>query len=190
MWDSPASGVWEPFGVGVWLLVALVGIVRAVANAWGLMAWVSWAGLALGLAEAVRWAGQLGDPGWAFAGGAMAVAGLAVAVSGGVVTLARVAMAHRGDVLGTQLTNQWERQRDHTAQRELVHGARNAMMAIEGAFETLDRFGDRLSDAQRTELQGIVRRGIENLRTVLAPPPDGAGAGPGQSGSADAGGPG
>jgi hypothetical protein len=54
-------------------------------------------------------------------------------------------------------------------ERERAHEIRNALLAIEGASLTLDRYDDRLSPEDRAQLSDAMLNGFEHLRTLLTP---------------------
>lgn len=167
-----------PFTLGFWCLVvavawfaaAFVGIVRAVDRGWVLLGWVSWAAVALGLAELARWQASIQDAGWAFVSGAMGGTGLLVGAVGGIWALAGVALRHRSDLYGLLLDDQVREQADQGERRELAHEIRNALLAVEGATATMERLGDRLTDDQRRQLQRVVQSGMANLRALVDAP--------------------
>lgn len=164
------AGSWSVTVAVAWFAVAFVGIVRSVDRGWVLLGWVSWAAVALGLAELARWQASGQGVGWAFVSGAIGGTGLLIAAIGGTWALAGVALRHRSDLYGLLLDDQVREQADQGERRELAHEIRNALLAVEGATATMERLGDRLTEDQRRQLQRVVQSGMANLRALVEEP--------------------
>ena len=164
-------GLWNLVAAVAWFATALIGIIRSVDRGWVLLGWVSWAAVALGLAELARWQASVQDEGWAFVSGAMGGTGLLVGAVGGTWALAGVALRHRSDLYGLLLDGQVREAADQGGRRELAHEIRNALLAVEGATATMERLGDRLTEDQRRQLQRVVQSGMANLRALVDGPP-------------------
>lgn len=161
---------WSLLSAAAWFGLALVGIIRAVDRGWGLLGWMSWAGVAIGISELARWEATTHGGGWAFVSGAMGAAGLLIGAIGGTWALARVATTHRSDVYSLLLDDRSRQERERGERRELAHEIRNALLAVEGATATMERLGDRLTEEQRQQLQRIVQSGMASLRALVSEP--------------------
>ena len=152
-----------------WFGVGVVGLLRSIAHGWGLLGWASWAAVAIGISELAHV--TLGATGLGhLVGAAMVTAALLVAAIGGGAVLAAVAITRRGDLYGMVLDSR-RRTADAVDERsEFVHEVRNAVLVIEGAASTLERLGDQLEVDQRRRVEQALRRGIADLRELVASP--------------------
>lgn len=132
--------------------------------------WLAAAAVGLGLAEAV--AAQ------ALAAGASVGAGTALlrAVAQGLALLGttgdleQIVQRHRARLLEAEVGMEALRARrraEQAAQEERAHDARNALLAIDGAAQTLERHRDRLDPADRQALAEAVTGEIERLHRLI-----------------------
>jgi signal transduction histidine kinase len=156
----------------VWATVAIVALVHGLAQASLLMGWVAWLAVGVSTAELARFAAWLHTPDWLGLTASASVLGLLVATLGVAGTLGRSAIDRRGQLHAASI---YERARKHAADgrdRERAHEIRNALFAIEGANQALERYGDQLSSADRADLSAAVTRGIAHLRDLVDPRPE------------------
>ena len=156
----------------VWAVVAVVALVHGIAQASLLMGWVAWLAVGVSTAELARFAAWLHTPDWLGLTASASVLGLLVATLGLAGSLGRSAIDRRGQLHAASI---YERAREHAADgrdRERAHEIRNALFAIEGATQALERYGDRLSTEDRTDLSAAVTRGIAHLRHLVDPRPE------------------
>jgi signal transduction histidine kinase len=156
----------------VWAAVAIVALVHAVAQASLLMGWMAWLAVGVSAAELARFGAWLHTPEWLGLTASASVLGLLVATLGVAGSLGRSAIDRRGQLHAASI---YERAREHAADgrdRERAHEIRNALFAIEGATQALERYGDRLSPTDRADLSLAVTRGIAHLRDLVDPRPE------------------
>ena len=156
----------------VWAAVAIIALVHAMAQASLLMGWVAWLAVGVSAAELARFGAWLHTPDWLGLTASASVLGLLVAALGVAGGLGRSAVDRRGQLHAASI---YERAREHAADdrdRERAHEIRNALFAIEGATQALERYGDRLSPTDRADLNAAVTRGITHLRDLVDPRPE------------------
>ena len=153
----------------VWAAAAIVALVHAMTQASLLMGWVAWLAVGVSAAELARFGAWLHAPEWLGLSASASALGLLVATLGVAGNLGRSAIDRRGQLHAASI---YERAREHAADgrdRERAHEIRNALFAIEGATQALERYGDRLSPADRADLSTAVTRGIAHLRDLVDP---------------------
>jgi signal transduction histidine kinase len=159
---------WITVVVGLsWIVVGILGVMRAMNRSHVLMGWVSWAIIAIGLSEFIHAMAVMGMYNALLGGHAVRVGALLVALTGVALALSRFAVARRGDVHGVRLIGHRREADQADAARVRAHELRNALMAIEGTHLTLQRHGDRLTDEQRAELQRAFFGGLSHVRGLL-----------------------
>jgi signal transduction histidine kinase len=159
---------WSTVVVGLsWIVVGILGVMRAMDRSHVLMGWVSWALIAIGLSEFIHAMAVMGIHDALLGGHAVRVSALLVALTGVALALSRFAVARRGDVHGVRLIGHRREADQADAARVRAHELRNALMAIEGTHLTLQRHGDRLSEDQRGELQRAFFGGLAHVRGLL-----------------------
>jgi signal transduction histidine kinase len=150
-----------------WTVVAVIGFVRAVRGTCLLRAWAAWMALALALSVTTYGLGHVLDPDLLVVGSTLRLCALLVASIGAAVGI-HLAASVRRDQLYDQAANHLveDAQRDES-DRERDHEIRNALMAIEGATQTLNRNRQRLDAEQRAHLDEIIRAGTRHLRLLV-----------------------
>ena len=156
----------------IWAAVACIALVRAVATVSATMGWVAWFTVALSAAEFARFGARIHSQEWLALTAGARFWGLMIVTLGLVSSLGRSAIDRRGQRHAASL---YERAKEHAADerdRERAHEIRNALFAIEGATQALERYGDRLSEPDRADLSTAVTRGIAHLRDLVDPRPE------------------
>jgi signal transduction histidine kinase len=153
----------------VWALAATIGLVRVVDHASVLLGWVAWLAVALAVAEFARFSAAVGSTTWLTTAGGIRAGGLLLAAIGGTTCLSRLVTARRTALHLERLDHAEHARRHQVGERERAHEIRNALLAIEGASLTLDRYDDRLSPEDRAQLSDAMLNGFEHLRTLLTP---------------------
>lgn len=163
-----AGAFWVTVGVGLsWIVVGILGVMRAMDRSHVLMGWASWAIIAIGLSELIHAMALAGMDNALLGVHAVRVSALLVALTGVALALSRLAVARRGDVHGVRLIGDRREADLVDAARVRAHELRNALMAIEGTHLTLQRHGDRLSEDQRADLQRAFFGGLAHVRGLL-----------------------
>lgn len=157
--------------LGVGLLLLAVGALRgADGNGHASLApWVTWLLAGLGVSVVARAFGHLGNDAGVLAGGMLRVVTMLTAVLGFGVVLWDTLLRQQRELYHRRIDSSAQ----ETRQRELAHEANNALMAIEGATVTLERYRDRLADEDREALTSAVTDEIRRLQRLVAPPGDG-----------------
>jgi signal transduction histidine kinase len=95
---------------------------------------------------------------------------LAIVLRGTTRELEASFLTQRADLFDTTVAVELaeaRRQAENAAHEERVHDARNAILAIEGAAQTLERFRDRLGAEQRATLSNAVSEEIRRLQRLI-----------------------
>lgn len=95
---------------------------------------------------------------------------VALVLVGSTRELEAAFVAQRAEILDQALATELEqakRRAEHAAHEERVHDARNAILAIDGAAQTLERFRDRLAPDQREALSHAVSEEIRRLQRLI-----------------------
>lgn len=153
----------------IWLAVAAIAVVRAAGRASAMMGWVTWLAVALSAAELARFAARVHSPEWLDLTAGARSWGLMIATIGLASSLSRSAIDRRHQLHAATVYECAEEHAAHGRDRERAHEIRNALFAVEGATQALERYGDRLSAADRADLSAAVSRGIDHLRNLLEP---------------------
>ncbi len=151
----------------LWALVGIIGLVRAIDRRCVLIGWVSWTALAVALAEAMRFLSWMIDSAWLVDAATVRVCGLLIAAVGSVLSITRLAIGRRTDLLTVELHRRRTEAETQSDLRERRHEIGNALTAIEGATLTLERHKERLSTEDRELLEHAVLSGIEHLRRLV-----------------------
>lgn len=100
----------------------------------------------------------------------LAMLTVALVLIGSTRELEAAFVAQRAEVLdhsvATEVVNA-KRRAEHAAHEERVHDARNAILAIDGAAQTLERYRDRLAPDQREALSHAVSEEIQRLQRLI-----------------------
>jgi signal transduction histidine kinase len=164
----PATiGVAAVLSALTWLVVTVVALVRAIGTGSVLLGWLGWMTLAFGLSELARFAAWLDDAAWLELAAGATVWGLLLAIVGLAVSVGRSAMDRRGQLHAASLFARARERVDEGADRAQAHEIRNALFAIEGATQALERFGPQLSEQDRADLSLAVTRGVDHLRGLV-----------------------
>jgi signal transduction histidine kinase len=153
----------------VWAVAAAIGLTRAVDRASVLLGWVAWLAVALAVAELARFTAAVDSAAWLTTAGGIRASGLLLAAIGGTTCLSRLVTARRTALHLERLDHAEDARRHHVGERERAHEIRNALLAIEGASLTLERYDDQLSPEDRARLADAMLDGFEHLRQLLAP---------------------
>lgn len=153
----------------VWLSVAVIAFVRAVAGSSMVVGWVAWLALALGVAELARFMTVLHHGEWVVLASSARVWGLLIATMGVTSHLARNVVDRRSELHLAELRRLEEDRDRHERERDQVHEIRNALFAIEAGTLTLERFREDLEPAEREQLSAAVANGLSNLRGLVEP---------------------
>lgn len=156
----------------IWIVVAGIALVRAVARASAMRGWVTWLAVGLSVAELARFAARVHSPEWLDLTAGARAWGLMIATVGLASSLSRSAIDRRHQLHAATVHERAEEHAAHGRDRERAHEIRNALFAVEGATQALERYGDRLSASDRADLSAAVSRGIDHLRNLLEPHPE------------------
>jgi two-component system, OmpR family, sensor kinase len=151
----------------VWAIAAAVGLLRAVAAPSVYLGWLAWLGVAFAVAELARFTALLHNDGWILAASGLWTSGLLLAAIGAVSSLSRHVVARRTHLYEVALRHAEHERHRRTGERETAHELRNAVLAIEGASLTLDRYGSRIAPEDRRQLADAVTEGFSHLRALL-----------------------
>ncbi len=156
--------------LGIGLLLLAVGAMRDAGgdSHVNLAPWVTWLLAGLGVSVVARAFGYLGNDAWVLAGGMMRVVTMVTAVLGLGVVLWDTLLRQQRELYHRRIDSSAQ----ETRQRELAHEANNALMAIEGATVTLERYRDRLADEDREALTSAVTDEIRRLQRLVSLPDD------------------
>ena len=157
--------------VAAWALLATWSLWRGLHGRRPLFAWFGLLFFALTFAELAR---HMPVPEGSVAGAAPALLrtfGAVCAVSGVTVELARAYRRQDRQLLeskASELNAETRAEVERASQAERAHEARNALMAIEGAVSTLQRYQDRLDSATRVELSAAVSNEVHRLQRLVS----------------------
>lgn len=164
------SQVLHAMVAAAWGVAATFGLLRTLRGAPGLVGWVTLLASAIATSAVFSAIALVGSPGWLFVASAARTAGFLALALGSVYGLSRSTVARRRGLHQEQLRNQ-RQAHEHTAERERqTHELRNALLAIEGAALTLQRYREDLPSDERHLLDEAVTGGIHHLRGLLAGP--------------------
>ena len=160
--------------VVAWLVVAGAWLARGIGRARA-SAWCGALAFALLLAQLadtpVSAAATAGDANrWAVAAAVLRLVGFVVAAAGCGYELARAWADQRSRLFDSQLTLETVAVSDRlekASRRAQRHDVRNAVVAIEGAAMTLERYRERLSSDDRTSLTRVLSSGVARLQSLM-----------------------
>ncbi|MFP5316928.1 MAG: sensor histidine kinase [Acidimicrobiia bacterium] len=133
-------------------------------------AWCGVLAFALLLAELAGAAASAPGDRWAVAAAALRAIGFAVAAGGCALELGGAYADQRSRLFDSQLTLEAaavSERLEKASRRAQRHDVRNAVVAIEGAAVTLERYRERLSAEDRSSLTRVLSSGVQRLQGLL-----------------------
>ncbi|HVL28014.1 MAG TPA: HAMP domain-containing sensor histidine kinase, partial [Acidimicrobiales bacterium] len=164
-----ATAVPASLVAGVWLALACAYVLKGI-RLQGLYAWAGALAFALVLAQLADAAAGPAGSRWEVAAAAMRAIGFVVAALGCGLELVRAYADQRARLFDSELTIEADAASDRAeeaSRRAQRHDVRNAVVAIEGAAVTLERYRDRLTAGDRASLTQVLTAGVERLQGLL-----------------------
>lgn len=167
----PASGVGPPLLIAAWTALGVAFVVRGQRESRSLLSWLGLMLAGFGLAELTRVAAAEGPTLWSAGAHLLRLTALAVGVVGATLELQR-AYFHQGrdlmDSVVTAATAESRARAERQEVEERAHEARNALAAIEGASQTLERHRDLLDADTRGSLVSALSAEIARLQHLVS----------------------
>lgn len=170
---ATTAGGW--LAAAAWLALACAYVVKGFRHR-RVYAWCGVLTFALLLAQLADAAEVSSGNRWAVAAAALRTVGFLAAAVGCGLELAQAYTDQRSRLFDSELTLEAAAVSDRlerASRRAQRHDVRNAVVAIEGAAVTLERYRDRLSPDDRASLTRVLSSGVERLQNLLG---DGRGA--------------
>lgn len=152
-----------------WLALACALVVKGFRSP-RVYAWCGVLAFALLLAELADAAGTAPGDRWAVAAAALRAVGFVVAAGGCALELTGAYADQRSRLFDSVLTLEAaavSERLENASRRAQRHDVRNAVVAIEGAAVTLERYRERLSADDRASLTKVLSSGVERLQGLL-----------------------
>ena len=161
----------------MWVLVGIACGVQVRRSATTLQWWLPGLAAGLGAAWLVRSANSMVADDLGALAVVLGLGGLLVGATGVYQELSDRAASRR--IALHQAQHAQQRSHDHRslAERERTHELRNALLAIEGATNTLKRHRDHLDGSQQERLEQALSNGVDHLHDLLLLLPDDATSG-------------
>ena len=153
-----------------WSAVAVMALWRGFEVRSDVLAWAGLVMFGLTLTEILYTASEVTGEDWQVGAQVVRAATLAVGVAGATRGLQRLFALRSGDLFQSTVEAQFAEARiaAHRAlAEEQAHEARNALMAIEGATTTLERYRHRLDTETRERLARAVTAEIERMQRLV-----------------------
>lgn len=162
---------------GPWVVMAAYGslagglLLRSSRDRRPLLGWLGLLVATLALAEATRHLTVHGPAMWSLGAQVLRLTGFGAGLAGVLYELQHAYQRQGRDLLQSVLSTATAEARIRATRHETeerVHEARNALMAIEGATQTLERYRERLDPATRESLAAAVSAEIARLQRLAS----------------------
>ena len=150
-----------------WLMVACLGLASSRRAITELQPWLPGTAFGFGVASLLRGLDPVVATTLAPAAAVVGVVALLVIATGIYQALAQRAASRRVALHQAQHAQQRSHGQRSLAERERTHELRNALLAVEGATNALERHRGHLDDAQRARLEQALTSGIAHLHDLL-----------------------
>lgn len=173
--DALAGAHAGPYGP--WVIMAAYAsvagglLLRSGRDRRPLLGWLALLVATLALAEATRHLTVQGTAVWSLGAQGVRLAGFGAGLAGVLYELQHAYQRQGRDLLQSVLSTATAEARIRVTRHETeerVHEARNALMAIEGATQTLERYRERLDAATRESLAAAVSAEIARLQRLAS----------------------
>lgn len=169
---APVGPYGPVFVTVAWTGVAAAFLLRGHRERRPLLAWLGLLVAGLGLAELTRLMAGVDAILWSAGAHLLRLTALAVGMVGVTAELQRAFSAQSRRLMQTEVSAAAAEARARAGRHETeerAHEARNALAAIEGASQTLERFHDQLSTAERASLSSALSAEIARLQRLVSP---------------------
>lgn len=161
------TGVLAGFAAAAWVAVAVVGARSARRRSQPLLNLVAWMSVMIAAARTSVVATVVDGRPWHVGGAWLEIAALLVVLVTTLLALTGSAVVRREDLYRRHLDGMDEARARADDQRHLAHEVSNAIMSVEGAARTLERYGDRLDETDRAYLEQAVASGLATIRELV-----------------------
>lgn len=168
---APVSPYGPVFVTVAWGLLAAAFLWRGYRERRSLLVWLGLLVAGLGLAELTRVMAAVDATLWSAGAHLLRLTALALGMVGATSELQRAFHNQSHRLLQTEVSAAAAEARARAGRHESeerAHEARNALAAIEGASQTLERFRDQLSAAERASLTAALSAEIARLQRLVS----------------------